>query len=232
VKEIKHIIFDLDHTLWDFNRNSRETLIFLFSEYQLDQLLSTSFEDLLKVYYRVTNKLWAAYDKKEVSKSELRRQRLPQVFAHFDYINKTLAEQVESHYLSICPNKPHLIKGAIEVLNQLKKQNYPLYLLTNGFVDIQHKKITASAITHYFDLIVTSECSGFSKPDRRAFFHLLDQINATPKECLMIGDNLVSDIEGSSAIGMKNIFYNPEKTKHQTLPTFEISELEEILTLI
>ena len=137
--------------------------------------------------------------------------RFPKVFAHFNHTDSLLARQIESHYLSICPNKPHLIDGAIQLLEFLKMKPYPLHILTNGFLDTQHKKIAASNILHYFNFIVTSESSSFSKPDNRSYFHLLDQINHEPEECIMVGDNLISDIAGSSAIGTKNIYFNPEK---------------------
>ena len=232
MSSFKHIIFDLDHTLWDFDRNSRETLDVLFKEYSLKKALSTSFSDFLNEYYKVTNALWKQYDKKEISKAELRNLRLPLVFKAFNFINQELAKEIENKYLSICPHKPHLIDGAIEVLEYLKLQNTPLHLLTNGFKEIQFKKIRASKIEHYFKSITTSECSGFSKPDKRAYFFALDQLEVQPEECLMIGDNLVSDIQGSLAIGMKNIFFNPDRIAHNESPTFEISSLREIKGLI
>jgi putative hydrolase of the HAD superfamily len=231
VKAYKHIIFDLDHTLWDFNRNSKETLSFLFTEHQLANRLSVSFEQFLAIYYKTTNALWLLYDKKEISKTELRLERLPKVFATFGFEDNQLAQQIESEYLATCPNKPHLIKGTIELLNFLKSKEYPLHILTNGFKDIQQKKIAASKIAQYFDLVVTSECSGFSKPDKRAYYHLLDQLNCSANECLMIGDNLISDIEGSAALGMNNIFFNPEKTNHKSKPTYEVNELQVITKL-
>lgn len=228
----KHIIFDLDHTLWDFNRNSKETLDTLFHQHQLQNILQSPFSSFLEEYYKVTNTLWQQYDNKEITKEELRNLRLPTVFKTFKFEDHKLAQRLETQYLSICPHKPHLIEGAVEILDYLKDKNIPLHLLTNGFKEIQYQKIKASKIEHYFETITTSECSGFSKPDNRAYFFKLNKLNTEAKDCLMIGDNLVSDIQGSQAIGMKNIFFNPNKIQHQETPTYEVHYLLDIKNLI
>jgi len=232
VSPIKHIIFDLDHTLWDFNRNSKETLKVLFDRHNLERKTKAPFNTFLVTYYSVTNILWQKYDHKEITKNELRQLRLREVFSTLGFMDDLLASKIEKEYLSICPDKPHLINGTIELLDYIKTKKYPIYLLTNGFKDIQLRKIKASKIDHYFDQVCTSETSGYSKPDRRAFDYLLNKIKAEPNECLMIGDNLSTDIEGSSAIDMQNIYLNPTKIVHQGKPTFEVSSLNEIHQII
>lgn len=228
---INHIIFDLDHTLWDFNRNSRETLEVLFLEHNIENKINIPYKQFLTQYYKVTNSLWHLYNKKVISKEELRLTRLPLVFAKYKYQNEKLFQKMEKQYLATCPKKPHLIPGALELLTHLTSHKHTLHLLTNGFKDIQHQKLKASEINQYFTHIVTSECSGYSKPEPKAFLHLLEKIDCQPNECIMIGDNLDTDITGSNKIGMQNIYFNPEKINHKANPTYEVYTLEEIITL-
>ena len=228
MNKIKHIIFDLDYTLWDFNRNSKETLELLFKKHSIAENLKTTFHRFLDQYYTSTNALWLQYDNQEITKQELRDLRFPKVFSFFKFVDDSLAKEIEDSYLKICPNKTHLIDGAKSLLDYLVSKKYTIHLLTNGFKDIQHKKLIASNINHYFENIVTSECSGYSKPDKRAFEYLLSKIDGDKNECIMIGDNLQSDIEGSTRIGMCNIYLNPEKSIHEKHPTFEVQSLQEI----
>ncbi len=231
MKDLKHVIFDLDHTLWDFERNTNHVLKILFNKYSLDRTLGTSFDLFKTCYHEITTQLWYLYDIKKICKEELRSQRMLKVFAYFNYKNINLATQLEIEYLKTCPDQPHLIKGTMETLQYVTKK-YATHVLTNGFKSTQHRKINASGITKYFETIVTSECSGHSKPAAQAFNFLLEKINANANECIMIGDNTLSDIEGSHKIGMKSIYFNPKKQNEKSNATYTIDTLLEIKDLI
>lgn len=205
---IKHVIFDLDHTLWDFEKNSNHVLKQLFAKHKLDSLLNTDFTKYSQKYHKVTNQLWKLYDNKSISKEELRNSRIPLVFKFFRYKNPTLAQSLEKEYLDTCPDQPNVFNGTHELLEYLSSK-YELHILTNGFEKIQHRKLKASGIKKYFNEVITSECSGYSKPHKEAFDYLLNKINSKPESCIMIGDNPVSDIEGSKSVGIKNIHFSP-----------------------
>lgn len=231
MKKLKHVIFDLDHTLWDFERNSNHILQSLFEKYELKDHLNTSFEAFKNKYHEITTKLWQKYDTKEINKEELRSQRIPAVFDHFNYQNPKLAIQLEEEYLRSCPDQPHLIQDGMEILEYLKTK-YEIHLLTNGFKTIQYRKLKASGITNYFQNIVTSECSGFSKPDKEAFEYLLRKISIPAHNCIMIGDNEHSDIQGAYQIGMPSILYDPSEKITSSKATYNIKRLREIKKLI
>ena len=231
MKGLKHVIFDLDHTLWDFEKNSNYVLKFLFDKYQLQNTLQTSFDQYQKRYHEITNNLWHLYDTKRIGKEELRNERIPQVFASFNHKDGGLTKKIETEYLEICPDQSHLIEGTIDILQYIAKK-YTAHILTNGFKSIQHRKLKASGVSQYFKTIVTSECSGYSKPDEKAFKFLLEKISANANECIMVGDNNLSDIEGSHNIGMKSIYFNPKNQIDHTKATYAIKNLLEIKKLI
>ncbi len=230
MNQLKHVIFDLDHTLWDFESNSNYTLSLLFEKYDLSTLLNISFDTYTQAYHETTHGLWKQYDKKEVTKDELRQIRIPSVFKKFNFEDNKLAKKLESEYLSICPDQPRLFEGAIDLLEYLQPK-YSLSILTNGFESIQHRKLKASGINKYFKEVSTSECSGFSKPNKEAFYYLLNNLNANISECIMIGDNPSSDIEGSHRLEMKSIHFSPKEI-YSEKADYKVKSLTEIKGLI
>lgn len=230
-KTYTHILFDLDHTLWDFDKNSKETLTELYSAHNLKELLRCDISTFLNCYSEVNHQLWHLYSKHKISKDALRIQRFQMVFDWFKYTNDPLAHQLDIEYINICPEKNHLMPGAIQTLEYLGEK-YPLHLITNGFEETQYRKLKASNLHDYFDVIVTSESTGYNKPNRKIFTHTLKAIGCSYKECIMIGDNLKTDIQGAKNVGMDHVFYNPKKTLHQYKVTYEISQLDELTKLL
>ena len=227
----KHIIFDLDHTLWDFDKNSAETLSQLFDTFCLQQKLNTTLSIFINYYKEINKQLWHLYNQHLISKEDLRVKRFQMLFEHFNYFDPSLASALDNEYISICPEKTHLIKGALNVLDILSNK-YTLHILTNGFKETQERKLKACGINHYFKNMITSECSGYNKPHRKMFSFALNKANAHYKECIMVGDNLKTDIQGAKNVGMDQVFFNPHKTLHRFKTTHEVYNLKELLNIL
>ncbi len=224
---IKHVFFDLDHTLWDFEKNSDLTFQKLFKDYEIDLDIAV----FLEVYKPINFKYWRLYRQEKVSKEQLRYQRLKEAFdaVHFS-ISDQLIDTLAIQYIKVMPHFNHLFEGAIDILNYLKDK-YQLHIITNGFEEVQAKKMKSSKILHYFDQVVTSESVGVKKPNPIIFEHALIVAKATKENSIMIGDSLEADIEGAINFGVKAIYcdFENNNTKSNTFETvrslFEIKQL-------
>ncbi len=212
MKEIKHIFFDLDNTLWDFEKNSREALSELFNRDGIEKQINAPFDDFIKVYEVINHELWRAYGLQQTTKEELRVQRFSKSFEYYNFDKPELANQWADDYLTISPYKTHLIDGALDVLNYLKEY-YTLHLITNGFKEVQHIKLDNSNIKSFFNHIIISEEHGYNKPHLQ-LFEIAEKLSGAQKtECIMIGDNYEADVEGALNAGWKAIYFsNTEKS--------------------
>ena len=226
-KTYKHLFFDLDHTLWDFEKNSHEAISELHQKHGLDELGIPDFNIFHSKYIEINDHLWNKYRKGQIEKEELRYVRFHEALKHFGIDDVTKAKQIGDEYVEISPKKTNLLPFAEEVLLYLSDK-YVLHIITNGFEEVQHIKLESSKLNHFFDLIVTSEKAGFKKPSPHIFTYSLKQSGAKRKESLMIGDNLIADVIGAKQIGIDQVFFNPKKAKHQEKLTFEISCLREL----
>jgi len=201
---IQHVFFDLDHTLWDFEKNSDLTFQKLFKDYNL----ALDLHRFLEVYKPLNLKFWRLYREEKISKEELRFQRLKVAFdaVHFDASDELITTLADK-YIDYLPHFNHLFEGTFEILDYLKDR-YQLHIITNGFEEVQSKKMNSSKITHYFNAIITSESVGVKKPNPRVFEHALKVANATKENSIMIGDSLEADIEGAVNFGLKAIYCN------------------------
>lgn len=224
--QYKHIFFDLDHTLWDFERNSNLAFQQIFKEQQF----SIDFDAFMNEYVPINFKYWRLFREEKVSKEELRYKRLKETFDALKYsVSDAVINQTAKNYLDYLPNYNHLIEGTIEVLNYLKPK-YNLHIITNGFKEVQNKKIEASNIKQYFDVIVTSESVGVKKPNPKIFEFALKEANAKPEESIMVGDSFEADVLGSLAMKMQPIFYSEiSKNELDTDKIITINSLNEIL---
>ena len=205
MKNIKHIFFDLDNTLWDFEKNSREALLHLFSEHNIQENCKTDFAGFIAVYEAINHELWHLYSLQQTTKEELRYQRFYKAFSHFNYDNLNLSYQWADDYLKISPYKTHLIEGTMDVLLHIKEK-YKLHIITNGFKEVQHIKLDYSNLKPFFDHIIISEEHGFNKPDLQIFDLAQSLTNAHFNECVMIGDNYDTDILGALNAQWKAIY--------------------------
>ncbi len=205
--DIKHVFFDLDHTLWDFEANSAKTFDFIFKE----NALAIDITAFLKTYIPINHRYWKLYREEKVSKSTLRYQRLRESFDALEYtISDDLIHHLSKVYIDNLPNYNQLFEGAIDVLNYLEPK-YEMHIITNGFDEIQELKLQRSGIKKYFDKIITSESVGVKKPNPKIFDYALQSASALPEHSIMIGDNLEADVQGALNMNMRAIFCNFEK---------------------
>lgn len=226
-----HLFFDLDHTLWDFDANARETLIELFDDYRLFDLGINSCDEFISTYTDFNHKLWRDYHNGIISKEQLRSSRFKLTFEHFGLSEDVIPHQFEIDYVNICPTKTNLFEGTHEVLSELKKK-YKLHIITNGFYESQAMKMERTNIRQYFDQIFISEVIGLYKPDIALFNHAMSVVNSNANNVLMIGDSLEADILGARNAGIDQVFFNPYKSDHDELVTHEIEKLSELLNIL
>ncbi len=224
---IEHIFFDLDHTLWDFDKNSALTFQQIFEE----QNIKLDFDEFLKVYIPLNLSYWRLYREDKISKETLRYKRLKDVFDALNYeVSDELIHQISEDYINYLPNHNFLIEGTIELLKYLKPK-YKLHIITNGFKEVQNRKLNNSGIRGFFDVIVTSESVGVKKPNPKIFNFALEQANSKPENCVMIGDSLEADVIGSQNLNITPVFFNPNKEEHETSvkTVVELLEIKQFL---
>ncbi|MES2591065.1 MAG: YjjG family noncanonical pyrimidine nucleotidase [Bacteroidota bacterium] len=224
----EHIFFDLDRTLWDFDTNSRETLLELSDKYKLKSKGVVSIDDFITDYYHINERMWLEYGNGLIDKNTLRYDRFYQALVKYSITDRSLAENFGNDYISLSPLKTNLFPHAIEVLDYLNKK-YKLHIITNGVEEVQHIKIKNCGIQGYFGEIITSERSGFKKPDTRIFQYSIDSVKTTTTSSLMIGDSLEADIIGARSAGLHQVYFNPAEQKHEENITYEIKNLKELM---
>ena len=226
----KHIFFDLDRTLWDFDRNSALALTEVLQQHNLHKII-VSFEEFIEIYHGINVLLWDDYRKGKITKEHLRSHRFYLSLKEIGITDRGLADRIGDDYLRISPAKTILVPHAIEILDYLSGQ-YRMHILTNGFHATQTTKISNSGIRVYFDNLITSETVGHHKPSQDIFQYALKLIGTSSKECLMIGDDLVVDIMGARDSGIDQVYFNPERIPHREKISYEISSLEELKDIL
>jgi len=227
LKNIRHIFFDLDDTLWDFEKNSGTVLQQLFVEFDLTAKLKTDFSDFHSTYKKINLELWQQYAKKEINKEYLRNHRFNIVFKKFDYDNYSENLTITDHYLTRAPKGTHLKPGCIEILEYLKP-NYQLHVITNGFKEIQFIKINGCGLGNYFSNVIISEEHNLTKPDEE-IFRLAEKFAGAKKEdCVMIGDNFESDIQGALNAGWKAVWLTEETGQDNFRKVDHLLKLKEV----
>ncbi len=233
MKTYQHILFDLDHTIWDFEKNSEETIYTLYDQFELANFAMFDKTSFYKKYKFVNTLMWDLYNKGKINQKELRENRFKKTLTGLGLDEHEVPQGISEAYTDLCPTKKAVFPYTHEVLQYLQAK-YSLHIITNGFKDVQHIKMASSELHGYFKEIVTSECCGYKKPDRRMFEHLLDRIEVKADDCLMIGDNFECDIEGAMACGIDQVYFNPEgvRSKKRPKPTFEIMCLSELKNIL
>lgn len=227
MKDLTHLYFDLDHTLWDFQTNSRETLEELYLELNIAALGAVNPEEFIAVYEQVNDEKWALYRSNTIDKKTLRNTRFVDTLKRAGIHHAKIAETLEEEYVNRSPHKSHLLPGALEVLHYLD-QKYELHIITNGFAETQATKMSASGLTPFFKSVITSEEVGASKPDPVIFRYALKQGSANRSRSAMVGDNLAADIRGARRAGMHQVYFNPGGMSHRDKVSLEIRELREL----
>ncbi|WMW77476.1 YjjG family noncanonical pyrimidine nucleotidase [Flavobacterium sp. 20NA77.7] len=224
---IKHIFFDLDHTLWDFDKNAELAFERIFVENRIDLPI----KKFIEVYNPINQAYWKLYQVNEVSHETLRYGRLKD---SFDSCKLTISDEllfkISDDFISYLPLNNHLIEGTLETLNYLQA-NYQLHIITNGFAHVQESKMINANLNRFFKTITNSEMAGHKKPHQTIFQYALKEANAQKHESIMIGDSWEADVEGALNFGMKVIYFNPNSNKlqRQVLQIEKLIELQNIL---
>lgn len=207
IPAIKHVFFDLDHTLWDFDRNSR----FAFEHIFRENRINVGLDVFLEVYVPINFQYWKYYRESRITKEKLRYGRLQQSFAKLGYaIDDHLINRLSEDYIKHLTGHNHLFEGTLELLEDLHKK-YDLHIITNGFQEVQALKLNKSGMAPYFKTVTTSEAAGVKKPDPKIFDHALRLAGAKNSNSVMVGDTYEADILGAQAVGMQTICFNYHK---------------------
>ena len=205
----KNIFFDLDDTLWAFSENSRDTFEEVYLKHKFNMYFD-SFEHYYTLYQKRNLELWEEYAEGKVTKEELNGLRFLYPLQAVGVDNSNLSQQFANDFFDLVHTKEKLMPYAKEILEYLKPK-YNLYIISNGFRELQSKKMAAAGIDHYFKKIILSEDIGIMKPYPEIFHFALSATQSELKESIMIGDNWKADITGARGVGMHQVFYNVEK---------------------
>ena len=227
MENITDIFFDLDHTLWDFDKNSSVAFEKIFKK-QHPNIDSVVF---IEIYAPINQACWKLYQVDKITHEELRYQRLKQTFDALNYkISDEEIERIANDYIEFLPDNNQLFDGAFEVLDYLFSK-YNLHIITNGFAEVQQKKINKSGLNNYFKTITNSEMAGVKKPHRNIFEFALSLAKVKRENALMIGDCIDADVRGALNFGMKAILFDEKEIhSHQDVVTINhLLELKKIL---
>ena len=224
----KHLFFDLDHTLWDFEANAKATLQELHHSLQLEERGVYDFELFYTNYLAINEKLWERYRNGHIKQEDLRIKRMRQSLLEFKIADETLALAMSTQFLELLPTRTILFPFTKEILTYLAGKGYEMHLITNGFEDIQHKKLKYSGIDGFFKEVITSERSGSLKPHREIFEFAFNKTKALPEQSIMLGDTLEVDIQGAINFGIDQVFVNHHAITTEMKPTYTINSLKEL----
>lgn len=203
----------------------------MYSDFLLREKTGADFESFHATFQRINTELWSLYDKGLIDRSVIRKNRFLSILESFGAGDQKLSEHLSDAYVSRSPQKGHLIEGAKELLLALNEK-LPLFIVTNGFEEVQYQKVRCSGLEGFFREVVISEKIGHKKPSREIFDHIMGKHSLSHHESIMIGDNLLTDIAGAKNAGIDSVFFNPEKNPHDSSMTYEIGHLLELRSIL
>ena len=224
----QHLFFDLDHTLWDFDTNSREALMEIYHSLSLAKAGVFDFDLFHKLYLGHNERLWDRYRNGHMKVEELRWKRMAVTLLEFKIGDEALARKMGVEFMEILPTKKALFPDTIEILNWLTEKKYHLHLITNGFEKTQHHKLKTSGIDGYFSEVITSEGSNSLKPHPEIFKYALQKTGAGKKESIMIGDTPEVDIFGAIRAGIDQVYVNHTGNAAPVKATYTVRSLIEL----
>jgi len=224
----RHLFFDLDHTLWDFEANARETLLELHESLQLEIRGIDDFDLFHKNYLAHNEKLWDRYRNGLIKQDELRVKRMSLSLLDFKIADETLSIKMSSRFLDLLPTRTILFPYTKEILVYLEEKGYELHLITNGFEKTQHSKLHHSGISVFFKEIITSETSNSLKPNKEIFEFAFRKTGAMQTNSIMIGDSIEVDIQGAINAGIDQVFVNYHQAATEIKPTYTVNSLKEL----
>jgi putative hydrolase of the HAD superfamily len=230
-QKYKYLFFDLDRTLWDYDANSAQALTGIYEDYQLNRHFDSN-NEFLSVYNHHNDQLWDDYRNGFIKKEELRTKRFELTLREKKIDDPKLCVEIGERYMYVTPRLNMLAPNTMMTLEYLWEMNYRLYILTNGFLSTQKKKMAFSEIDKFFIRIFSSEEIGVNKPRKGIFHWAVSSIHAHKRECLMVGDDLEVDIRGAMNYGIDAVWYNPGQTKSEFIPTYTITDIGELTQLL
>ena len=230
-KQYKHVFFDLDRTLWDFDASAEVAFERIYEKYDLKSLGIPSAHEFHEVYHPLNEQLWVLYRSDQITKDELNRIRFLKPLEHYGIHDVDLADHLSEDYVYWSPRIVRLVPGTMELLDYLKPK-YHLHLITNGFQEVQHTKLSGSGLEPYFETLTVSEEVGVKKPNPEIFRYALKKAGANAEESLVIGDEMAVDIDGARAAGIDQILFNPSGEVVEGERTFEVKSLLEIMGIL
>jgi putative hydrolase of the HAD superfamily len=224
----KHLFFDLDHTLWDFDTNAKTSLTDVYAHFDLDNKVAAPFDDFYRKYLQHNEILWNRYQQGTITAEELKWRRMWRTFMDFKIADEVLSKNVSTRFLEILPTKKEVFPHTIQILKYLKDKNYELHLITNGFEKTQWSKLKNSNLDVFFTEVITSEGSNSLKPKKEIFDFAIVKANAKLHESIMLGDNLDADVQGAMNAGMDAVFVNHINATTLIKPTYTITHLQQL----
>ena len=226
-KKYRYILFDLDRTLWDFDTNAKNNIFTLLDRFNVTSDKQGFFDN----YDRINHALWAEYEKGIITKDTLKGERFYRTLKLYGIDDRNIAQQIGDEYLRQMPLQKALMPNAMEVLTELKRRGCKMAIITNGFKEVQHKKLEISGIAGFFDTVMISEEQGVSKPCPVIFKRALNAIGGNKESAIMVGDDFANDIEGAMIFGIDQFFYNYRSIPCDGSPTYNSNDLSELLTI-
>ncbi len=228
---ITHVFFDLDNTLWDFDKSSYATLVKMYKHFKLNKLGIASPEAFIREFKALNSRLWEQYRNGKISKEVLSALRFSQSLETFQINPNGMEQEMSEFYLSQSAHSVYLIDFAHEILTYLQNR-YSLHIITNGFNEVQDKKLNNARFNGYFKSITTSEQAGINKPAVEIFKFAMEKANAKSEESVMIGDDLNIDIEGALNAHMRAILFDRNNNYKDSPSYIRISALEQLSELL
>ncbi len=228
MNKYQHLFFDLDHTLWDFDKNAETTLTGIFEYFDLNTRVNAAFDDFYQKYLFHNQELWERYHKGLISADDLKWKRMWRTMLDFKVADEPLAKELSARFLEVLPTQKKVFPYTFEILDYLKEKKYQLHLITNGFEKTQWSKLKNSGLDKYFTHVITSEGSNSLKPKKEIFEYAINKAGATMKQSIMIGDNLDADIQGAMNAGMDTIFVNHINASTDINPTYTVTHLKQL----
>lgn len=231
LKKYKHLFFDLDRTLWDFDAAAEVAFERIYDQYHLKDLGIPNAHAFHEVYHPLNERLWELYREEKITKDELNRTRFVLPLEHYGIHDTALADHLSEDYVYWSPRIVRLVPGTMELLDYLKPK-YHLHLITNGFQEVQDTKLSLSGMKPYFEALTVSEEVGVKKPNPEIFLYALQKAHAKAEESIVIGDEMAVDIDGARAAGIDQVFFNPKGETVEGERTFEVYNLLEIKNIL
>lgn len=222
------VLFDADDTLFDFKKSARHALALTFKDFQIN-----SSEANFQVYFQINHDAWMAFERKEITATQLRKMRFERFLDAIGEYRDPL--EMNNHYLNLLSQTKFMLDGAVELVTEMKLRNYRIALITNGLKEVQRPRVLQANMDKYFDAIIVSDEIGVSKPHEGFFDHTFEAIGRPEKNTvIVVGDSLNSDIQGGNNFGVHTCWYNPSNATNLTahLPTYQIQKLEELWGIV